>query len=251
LRYKIPDEPKTAGSDLPSNKPGAFLMRTVLFTGLPGSGKSTAVLSLAHFLKERERPQAVAVIETESGVKEVIRKLSSDSAFIGIDLTRGCIGCTSLTSGLCNALEILHSGPKPSWLLIESSSLAFQTVKDMVLQTLPNEAQPFTVLMIEAGGWAELYQDAPLLADGLASGADLALVNIFTPIPPQEFSSIAEGIARVSPACHVEAVSAPELDPGRVFGSLLETGFDREAGPLARSARGTADQSASVPPPSS
>ncbi|MDR3153734.1 MAG: hypothetical protein LBW85_05545 [Deltaproteobacteria bacterium] len=224
-------------------------MRTVLFTGLLGSGKSTALLSLAFFLKRKGGPKSVAAVETESGEKAVASELAADKGYLTTDLTRGCIGCTSLTSGLCNTLEnLLHSCPPPSWLLIEASSLGFQTIKDTVIQSLANEAQPFTVLMIEAGGWAELHQEAPLLADGLAAGADLVLVNIFDHLSPDTISAIEAQVSRVNPACPVKAARAPDLDPADAFRNFLEAGPEIGAGPACQAARGTADERASVPP---
>jgi G3E family GTPase len=222
-------------------------MRTVLFTGLKGSGKSTAILSLACYLKKRGGPSPVAVVEAESGELDVCSKLSHDKAFHTADLTRGCVGCTSLTSGLSNALDILHSAIHPAWLLIESSAIGFQTIKDIVVQSAPGTAQPYTVLLIEAGGWAELCQGSPLLADGLVRGADLALVNIFETLPPDTLSTLTRNFSSVNPDCAVKAVRVPDSDPADLYASSLESGQDTEAGPVGQVAAGMADERASVP----
>ncbi|MDR2611433.1 MAG: hypothetical protein LBG06_00815 [Deltaproteobacteria bacterium] len=209
-------------------------MRTVLFTGLPGSGKSTTLLNLASFLKEKEdHHKSVAVVETEEGEKDVIRHLSGKPEFLTFDLTRGCIGCTSLTSGLCNALEVLQPEPRPSWLLIETSCLGFQTVKDTVGQSLPGEAQPYTVLVIESGGWASLLVEAPLLAEGLTVAANLILVNDFATLPPATLSTLASDISRMNPVCPVKVVRVTEMNPCEAFRPLLEPGTEIEAGAAA------------------
>jgi G3E family GTPase len=206
-------------------------------------------LSLAYFLKEKDGAKPVAVVEAEAGEKAVACELAADGSYRADDLTRGCVGCTSLTAGLWSTFEELRSGPLPAWLLIESSTLGFQTIKDTVVHSLPNEAQPFTVLMIEAGGWAELYEEAPLLADGLAASADLVLVNIFTPLDPEVLSGIAEGISRANPGCPIKAAPVLDLTPGDLYRILLEAGLGTEAGQAAETAaRRTAVERASVPP---
>ncbi|MDR1080460.1 MAG: hypothetical protein LBQ79_05770 [Deltaproteobacteria bacterium] len=224
-------------------------MRTVLFTGLLGSGKSTAVLSLASFLKEQGGPQSVAVIETEAGDKAVACELSAGGSVLAEDLTRGCVGCTSLTSGLCSTFDNLRSGTPPSWLLIEASSLGFQTIKDMVVQSLNDGAQPFTVLMIEAGGWADLFEEAPLMAEGLAASADLALVNLFTPLSRDVLAGIASGISSANPGCLFKAASVQQTSPGDLYRIFQEAGLGNETGQAAgaAAARGMADERASVP----
>ncbi|MDR1038122.1 MAG: hypothetical protein LBT40_16625 [Deltaproteobacteria bacterium] len=218
-------------------------MRTVLFTGLLGSGKSTAVSSLALFLRELGGPQSVAVVETEAGDSPVACELSPE------DLTRGCVGCTSLSAGLWETLDELRTGHRPSWLLVEASCIGFQTIKDKVVQSLTDSAQPFSVLMIEAGGWADLYEEAPLMAEGLAAGSDLALVNLFSPLSGDELSAIAGGISSANPACRFRAVPLLETSPCDLYRIFQEAGLVTENGQAAgaATARGMADERASVP----
>jgi G3E family GTPase len=233
LRYKVFIPGINARAFLPRLR--SISMRTVLFTGLSGSGKSVALLALASFLKEREAPlKRLAVVETEEGATDVIRELSGDPAFRTVDLTRGCIGCTSLTAGLGNALESMRAGPVPSWLLIEASCLGYQTIKDIVAQSLPAEARPFTVLVIETGGWASLREEAPLLADGMMTAADLVIVNDFGSLTPATLSALAAELSDANPACLLQAARVPEMDPGEAFKPLLsEPGNEIETGAAA------------------
>ncbi|MDR1313177.1 MAG: hypothetical protein LBQ12_05650 [Deltaproteobacteria bacterium] len=225
-------------------------MRTVLFTGLLGSGKSTVILKLASFLKGQDGPQSVALIEAEAGDKSLTCEFAADSAIAAEDLTRGCVGCTSLAAGLCSALEKLQSGAPPSWLLIEASTLGFQTIKDMVAQSLPDGAQPFTVLVLEAVGWADLYKEAPLMTVGLASGADLVLINSFPSVaesPVGLLSDTIAGISEANPGCLIAVAPFREMDPTKLFRIFQKAGLETGQAAQAETGRGMADERASVP----
>jgi G3E family GTPase len=223
-------------------------MRSVLFTGLPGSGKSTAISILASFLESRDGSGSVLVLKAEEGEQDAACQVPPGGGCRTVDLSRGCVGCTSLTAGLYDALEDLHSGPSPSWLIIEASLLGFQTIKQTVTQSLPEEAQPFTVLLIESGGWAELCEEAPLLADGIAAQADLALINQIASRPPDAIFAVADRVSRAKPALPVKTLRLQGLPPGDLFSILAEAGLESPAAPAAAAAHGTADERASVPP---
>ena len=56
-------------------------MRLIIFTGFLGSGKTTALLSLAAHLSRRLPPRAIAVIESEIGAANVDGRLLAESAY--------------------------------------------------------------------------------------------------------------------------------------------------------------------------
>jgi G3E family GTPase len=90
-------------------------------------------------------------------------------------MTNDCIGC-DMAGELAGVISEIQSGTPPSWLLVEASSLTFQTVKDTIHLKL-NVFEPLTVLVLDSAGWLEMYTRAPMLTGTQAERADFILVN--------------------------------------------------------------------------
>jgi G3E family GTPase len=150
-------------------------MRLILFTGFLGSGKTTALLSLAGYLSRNLPPRSIAIIENEIGAANVDGQLLARSAYEVRDLTQGCICCT-LTGQLLLALEEIRRDLKPRYLLVEATGVAHQTIADVIASAQPGLV-PFSIAVVDAARWPELMESLPLLIGGQLARADLILIN--------------------------------------------------------------------------
>ncbi|MDR1079641.1 MAG: GTP-binding protein [Deltaproteobacteria bacterium] len=173
-------------------------MRIILFTGFLGSGKTTVLLNLAEYLARTTEGGGgkVVIIENEIGDVNVDGKLLSGSSFETRDLTSGCICCT-LSGELVRALQEIQESIKPSWILIEATGLAHQTIADTIGRALPSTV-PMSVVVVDAERWEELYDSIPILISAQVERADLILINKIDSVEDDELKVIENDVKDIN-----------------------------------------------------
>ncbi|MDL2226483.1 GTP-binding protein [Deltaproteobacteria bacterium OttesenSCG-928-M10] len=171
-------------------------MRLILLTGFLGSGKTTAMLSLARHLSRDRDPKSIVIIENEIGEANVDGELLAGSAYEVRDLTAGCICCT-LSGQLIGALEEIRRELKPEWLLIEATGIAHQTIADVISQSVPG-LTPFSIVLADAPRWEELMENLPMLITTQVENADVVLINKVDAVSPAELDRVEEEIREIT-----------------------------------------------------
>ncbi|MDR1164938.1 MAG: GTP-binding protein [Deltaproteobacteria bacterium] len=171
-------------------------MRIILFTGFLGSGKTTVLLNLAEYLARNSDPKKVVIIENEIGDVNVDGKLISGSSFETRDLTSGCICCT-LSGELVRALEDIRDTIKPSWILIEATGLAHQTIADTIGRAVP-QSPPLSVVVVDAERWEELYDSIPFLLAAQVEKADVIFINKIDSVDDEELRHIETDVKEIN-----------------------------------------------------
>jgi G3E family GTPase len=178
-------------------------MRTLLITGFLGSGKSTVLLSLAAYLRKKDGPRAVVIVENELGDISLASQCATPlgdgmpPGMSPLEMTNDCICCT-LTGELIGLLQDIQSNLNPSWLLIEASSLTHQSIKDTIHQTL-NTFEPISILVINAETWAEMYKEVPMLVGTQAQRADYILINKIDHVTRETLDTVKSDIRKLNP----------------------------------------------------
>ena len=102
-------------------------MNIIIFGGFLGSGKTSTILSLAHFIVEKgkksDKPNLV-IIENEIGEIGIDDKVLKSSGYSVNELFSGCICCT-LSTDLVIMLNDISEKISPSWVIIECTGLAY------------------------------------------------------------------------------------------------------------------------------
>jgi G3E family GTPase len=187
-------------------------MQILLFTGFLGSGKTTVLLNLAEYLAKDGGPGKVVIIENEIGDVNVDGKLLSGSSFETRDLTSGCICCT-LSGELIKALQDIKESIDPSWILIEATGLAHQTIADVIERALPL-TPPKSAVVVDSERWEELYENIPFLITAQIERADLIIINKIDSVDDDELRRIENDVKDInseSPLIKV-AASRDRLD---------------------------------------
>ena len=101
-------------------------MNLIIFGGFLGSGKTSLILSLSHFLLENKNSvkSNVVIIENEIGEIGVDDKVLEYSGLSVRELFSGCI-CCQLSSDLIITLNDIHEKIDPEWVIIETTGLAY------------------------------------------------------------------------------------------------------------------------------
>lgn len=182
-------------------------MRLIIITGFLGSGKTSAMLSLAEYLTCENGPGSVVIVENEIGEANVDGRLLSQSNYEIRDLTAGCICCT-LSGELIGALEEIRSNINPAWLLIEATGIAHQTIANVISQAMIG-LRPFSLVLADAERWDELMEKLPMLICTQLEIADTILLNKVDVVASGEIERIEGEIREISssPCYRMSALS--------------------------------------------
>jgi len=186
-------------------------MRLIIITGFLGSGKTTAMLSLAGYLSREHGSGSIVIIENEIGEANVDGRLLSQSAYEVRDLTAGCICCT-LSGELIGALEDIRAKLKPEWLLIEATGIAHQTIANVISQSMVG-LKPFSLVLTDAERWDDLMENLPMLISTQLEIADAVLLNKVDAVDQATVERIEGEIRELSEApCHRVSALSDNLD---------------------------------------
>jgi G3E family GTPase len=152
-------------------------MRTILLTGFPGSGKTTVLLSLVSYLKDKMDPRAVLIIETENGDVHMDARLFNESPFCIKDLTRGCIGCTSMAGSLYYIIDEIRSNSFPTTILVETSCLSHKSLLTIFDDSFPSEDPPLLILVLNPQTWDTTFVESEILATSMVELSNIILIN--------------------------------------------------------------------------
>ncbi len=187
-------------------------MRLILITGFLGSGKTTALLSLARYLSRDHEPREIVIIENEIGEANVDGRLLAETTYEVRDLTAGCICCT-LSGQLLSALDEIRRDLNPQWLLVEATGLAHQTIADVVRQAVPG-LKPLSLVVVDAARWEELMENLPMLISTQVERADFVLINKIDAVSEEELSRVEDEVREINDSrpCHRISAAGGDLD---------------------------------------
>lgn len=195
-------------------------MRLIIITGFLGSGKTTALLSLARHLGRDLEPRDIVIIENEIGQANVDGRLLGQSAYEVRDLTAGCICCT-LSGQLVNALEEIRRDLDPRWLLIEATGIAHQTIADVISQSVPG-LKPFSLVLVDAPRWDELMENLPMLISTQVERADFVLINKIDAAPAEEADRVEQEVRELNDQAPCRRVSAVGDDLNDLWKEVID-----------------------------
>jgi G3E family GTPase len=109
-------------------------MRCIAFTGFLGSGKTTAILTVAQALGARD--ERVAIVENERGAIGVDGPYLEAQGLGVREISDTCI-CCDIQSNLGHTVRLLESLYQPTWVLVEASGVAHP---DELANTIEDEA---------------------------------------------------------------------------------------------------------------
>lgn len=131
-------------------------MNVLVFGGFLGSGKTSLILSLAHFIVEKKSRRKLIIIENEIGQTGIDDKILRANGFAVKELFSGCICCT-LAGELAVTLNEMAETMMPDWVIVECTGLA----------------DPCQVMK----ALKQLLEIAPVLIEKQVLNADVILMN--------------------------------------------------------------------------
>lgn len=153
-------------------------MKILILGGFLGSGKTSVLLQLAHYLVEQSsayEKTRVAIIENEIGQIGIDDKVLRGNGYEVRDIFSGCV-CCSLNSDLLSGAREIKSSVDPEWLIIEATGVAFpDKIAESLFTNLGIVSQNVTI--VDASRWKRIRIPLENLIEGQLRGAHLILIN--------------------------------------------------------------------------
>lgn len=185
-------------------------MNLIIFGGFLGSGKTSLILSLAHFLVESEEPikSDLVIIENEVGEIGIDDKVLKSGGFSVRELFSGCI-CCQLTVDLITTLNDINEKINPKWVIIETTGLAYP---GKILGSLNKYGKGIesirTVTVVDAERWEELTEITPVLVENQVSQGDTILLNKIDLVTEVELRNVEGHVKDINSKAVLYKVSA-------------------------------------------
>jgi hypothetical protein len=183
--------------------------------------------SLVSYLKDKERPDKVYIVETETGDESLEQALKSCSTFPYRDLTRSCVGCTSLSTSFLSVLHEFGSSFLPNFLLIECSPLKYKFIYDTAWTSTPGRVKPQNLLVVDALAWETQNEDSDIMTSGLMNDADLIFINDKEEeVSPTIIDDLFTSFHELAPKASILAGSANSNNPEALWNFLSVSLFE-------------------------
>jgi G3E family GTPase len=195
--------------------------------GFLGSGKTTALLSLAKYITGRfkeanpERP-ALAIIENEIGDVGIDNLILDAANYKVRSLFSGCVCCT-LASDLTLCVNEIAEKYKPPYIAIEATGLAYpDTIVDTIKKYSPECERILSIVIVDAKHWDEHMETLDLMISRQIRDADILLLNKTDAVDNGTKNRILAEIFLLNPRAALFAVSARDDSLSGVWKRLLQ-----------------------------
>lgn len=185
-------------------------MNLIIFGGFLGSGKTSVILSMAHFLVKSEDSikSNLVIIENEVGEIGIDDKVLKSDGYSVRELFSGCI-CCQLTADLITTLNDIKENINPKWVIIETTGLAYPSkILDNINKYGKGIESIRTVTVVDAERWEELDTIAPVLVENQVSQGDTLLINKIDLVTETELQQVESRVRELNPKANVYKVSA-------------------------------------------
>jgi G3E family GTPase len=182
----------------------------IIFGGFLGSGKTSLILSLSHFLLENKSSDSsnVVIIENEVGKIGVDDKILRYDGLSVRELFSGCI-CCQLSSDLVITLDDIHEKMNPKWVIIETTGLAYP---GKILSTLNEYGRNIDrikiITVVDGERFKELIAVTPVLIKNQIADGDMVFINKTDLVMKEELKQVEDHVRKFNPKASLHMLSA-------------------------------------------
>ena len=197
-------------------------MKVLILSGFLGSGKTSALLPLAHYLVERSDSDAankVMILENEVGEIGIDDAFLRGGGFQVDTLFSGCACCT-VAGELVSSVIKIRKEFDPDWLILETTGVAYPKNIQETLHTACNLDARIAVL-VDAARWKRLLRPMEALLSGQIIGSDAVLVNKIDLVDAAALDDVDADIRGFEPNANIVHISALEPIAHEVWDGVL------------------------------
>ena len=199
-------------------------MQILILSGFLGSGKTTALMQLAHYIVNNsgsESEQKVMILENEVGEIGIDDAFLRSGGFRVDNLFAGCACCT-VSGDLINSVMRIHTEFDPEWLIIETTGIAYPKKVQENLMDASNQSSRICVL-VDAARWNRLLIPMNALFGGQIEGSDAVLINKIDLVDAETLQKVERDIIDFDNNTEILQISAMEPIPDEVWQKVLGT----------------------------
>ncbi|MFZ7133148.1 MAG: CobW family GTP-binding protein [Eubacteriales bacterium] len=199
-------------------------MNIILLGGFLGSGKTSVLISMAHYLTKanfKNQEIRLAIIENEIGEISVDNKILQGGGYNVSTLFSGCICCT-LAGDLTIALNDIAVKYAPEYTIIEATGLAYPSrIVDTIREYGKNVKAIQIIAIVDAERWQENYDALEVLMCGQLQCADIILLNKIDVMADSFVIQITKELQEINNDAKIYPVSAKNGIEYNVWSSIL------------------------------
>lgn len=196
-------------------------MKIAILGGFLGSGKTSVLIQLLHYLAGdmASNEIKVVVIENEIGEIGIDNALISAEGYTVKNLFAGCVCCT-MTGDLVRSIERIQKELSPEWIVVESTGVAYpKRMKDVILTTFG--IVPRICVVVDAKRWHRLLVPMQNLITGQLEEADTVLINKMDLVLPEVLEAIRTSVSCFNDSAEQLPVCATMPIQGSVWEKVM------------------------------
>lgn len=197
-------------------------MKVLILSGFLGSGKTSALLPLAHYLVERSESDAankVMILENEVGEIGIDDAFLRSGGFQVDTLFSGCACCT-VAGELVSSVIKIRKEFDPDWLILETTGVAYpKNIQETLRSACDLDAR--IAVLVDAARWKRLRRPMEALLSGQIIGSDAVLVNKIDLVDAPVLEAVDADIRGFEPNANIIHISALEPIDHAVWDSVL------------------------------
>ena len=192
-------------------------MNFLIIGGFLGSGKTSLLLQLTTYMREKLGIEKTVILENEIGRVGIDDRVLSGVGYNVHGMFAGCVCCT-LTDELSLTVKAVERDIAPEWIIMEATGMAFpQNVKENLADSLGIGAR--ICCLVDAKRWSRLLKPMEHLLPQQLKEADAVLINKIDLIGEDALESVRESVAGF---CEPEAEIFPVSMNSEIGACILD-----------------------------
>ena len=167
-------------------------MNFLIIGGFLGAGKTSLLLQLTAYMREKRGIEKTVILENEIGKVGIDDRVLSGAGYNVRGMFAGCVCCT-MAGELPLTIKAIEQDMAPEWIIMEATGMAFpQNVKENLAQTLGIDAR--ICCLADAKRWPRLLKPMEHLLPLQLKEADVVLVNKIDLVDAAALDSVRESV---------------------------------------------------------
>ena len=198
-------------------------MNLLIIGGFLGAGKTSLLLRLIPYMRERLGVEKTVILENEIGKVGIDDRILSGAGYSVKGLFAGCVCCT-MAGELSLTVQAIEKEIAPDWILMEATGMAFpQNVKENLKETLGLDAR--ICCLVDAKRWSRLLKPMEHLLPLQLKEADVVLINKIDTVDADSLISVTESVKGF---CEPESELFPVSLEGKIDAQILDRILGRD-----------------------
>ena len=200
-------------------------MNFLIIGGFLGSGKTSLLLQLAAYMRDRLGIEKTVILENEIGQVGIDDRVLSGAGYSVRGMLAGCVCCT-MAGELPLTVQAIARDIAPQWIIMEATGMAFpQNVKENLAETLGIDSR--ICCIVDAKRWPRLLKPLEHLLPLQLKEADVVLLNKIDLIDKSALASVRESVAGF---CSPDTRTFPVTINGGLDEGILDSILGRKDG---------------------